>query len=144
MPNGMNPDRFKRPPITYGGKRLHEERQQKPELLTLLWRWMTSSKKSTASLPKAPLSLPAPIDRKVASKPEEGWVTEQKQHRTHVYPPEDFIQHDVVSPGDCICGVTPRFGDGQIVYEHHSLDGREFEKGTAHFEPHKSSLPDIG
>lgn len=41
----------------------------------------------------------------------------------HVVPNGDLLEHD--ADEDCVCVPTPRFESGGIVYQHHSLDGRE-------------------
>jgi hypothetical protein len=53
--------------------------------------------------------------------------------RLHVVPVDDLVEHDIGEDGDCVCGPDVEFReDGEILYVHHSLDGRErFERDAA-------------
>lgn len=44
----------------------------------------------------------------------------------HVVPPADYIEHELTH--DCICGPTVEKRPHGRVYQHHSLDGREFKE----------------
>ena len=45
----------------------------------------------------------------------------------HVLPLGDLIEHEKTD--ECICGPDVAFlGDGRMMVEHHSLDGREAEE----------------
>lgn len=43
----------------------------------------------------------------------------------HVVPALDLIAHE---DEDCVCGPTPRFVTGAVIYVHHALDGRELRE----------------
>jgi hypothetical protein len=56
-------------------------------------------------------------------------VTTTASDTQHVYPIDDFVEHDT-DGGDCLCGPTtePVFredGSNGWLVVHHSLDGRE-------------------
>lgn len=59
-----------------------------------------------------------------------------RRHTSHVHPLNDFVEHDIDSDGDCVCGpvVDPvpldEFGGFGWVYVHASLDGRERGEGA--------------
>jgi len=41
----------------------------------------------------------------------------------HVMPVNDQVDHS--DDDECVCGPTPEFLSGGVIYKHHSLDGRE-------------------
>jgi hypothetical protein len=100
---------------------------------TRFWqRIQKSLSRTTGNAEASELDFWTPANREL------GWIDEDFNSSIHhVYPQDDIVAHEVDYEGECICGPSPIFAVGGMLYEHHSLDGREFaETGfTSHLEP---------